>query len=198
MLAATTITIVVSAIVIIVHFETMTWLTKIVHRFHLPTRISLLLDVFILFAAHSLEVWIFAGGLYVANEIAGLGSLSGAFDGSARDYLYISLVNYTTLGYGEIVTTGHLHTICGFEALIGLLMRPPIPYSASPTGGKRTWNKVLSLAAGLEQTFEKRRVKPARRVAFAPEGEEGFYLRSEGLLHLSRHHSAAPGTARRT
>ncbi len=46
----------------------------------------------------------------------------GAHDSSARDYLYISLVNYTTLGYGEIVPTGHLRTICGFEALIGLLM----------------------------------------------------------------------------
>lgn len=83
---------------------------------------SLLLGVFALFAAHSLEVWIFAGGLYFASEIAQLGDLTGTFDGSARDYLYISLVNYTTLGYGEIVPTGHLRTICGFEALIGLLM----------------------------------------------------------------------------
>jgi len=122
MLAATAITIVVSALVIIVHFETMTWLTKIARRTHVPTRISLLVGVFTLFAAHSLEVWIFAGGLYFANEIVWLGSLSGAFDGSARDYLYISLVNYTTLGYGEIVPTGYLRTICGFEALIGLLM----------------------------------------------------------------------------
>ena len=88
----------------------------------LSTRLSLLLSVFTLFAAHSLEVWIFASGLYFAREIADLGDLKAAFDGSARDYLYISLVNYTTLGYGEIVPTGHLRTICGFEALIGLLM----------------------------------------------------------------------------
>ena len=122
MLAATTITIIISAIVILVHFETMTWLTKMARTTRLPTRLSLLLGVFALFAAHSLEVWIFAGGLYFAREIAQLGDLTGTFDGSARDYLYISLVNYTTLGYGEIVPTGHLRTICGFEALIGLLM----------------------------------------------------------------------------
>lgn len=122
MLAATAITIVVSALAIIVHFETMTWLTRIAARSRLPTRIGLLVGVFTLFAAHSLEVWIFAGGLYVANDIVGLGGFSGPFDGSARDYLYISLVNYTTLGYGEIVPTGNLRTICGFEALIGLLM----------------------------------------------------------------------------
>jgi hypothetical protein len=122
MLAATAITVIISAIVIIVHFETMTYLTKLGRATHLPTRISLLLGVFTLFAAHSLEVWIFAGGLYLANDVWELGTLSGAFDGSARDYLYISLVNYTTLGYGEIVPVGHLRTICGFEALIGLLM----------------------------------------------------------------------------
>lgn len=122
MLAATAITVVVSALAIIVHFETMTWLTKIASKTHLPTRAGLLIGVFTLFAAHSLEVWIFAGGLYVANDLMELGSFSGPFDGSARDYLYISLVNYTTLGYGEIVPVGHLRTICGFEALIGLLM----------------------------------------------------------------------------
>lgn len=122
MLAATVITVVVSALVILVHFETMTWLTKAARTTRLPTRISLLLGVFALFAAHSLEVWIFAGGLYFAREVVEIGDLTGAFDGSARDYLYISLVNYTTLGYGEIVPTGHLRTICGFEALMGLLM----------------------------------------------------------------------------
>jgi hypothetical protein len=122
MIAATFITVIVSAIVIIVHFETMTWLTKLGRLAHWRTRVGLLIGVFTLFVAHSAEVWVFAGGLYVATEILQPGSLSGAFDGSARDYLYISLVNYTTLGYGEIVPTGHLRTICGFEALIGLLM----------------------------------------------------------------------------
>ncbi len=122
MLAATLITLAVSAIVILVHFETMTWLTRLDRLTRWPPRIGLLFGLFTLFTAHSLEVWIFAGGLYFATEIMELGTLSGAFNGSARDYLYISLVNYTTLGYGEIVPTGHLRTICGFEALMGLLM----------------------------------------------------------------------------
>ena len=38
------------------------------------------------------------------------------------DGFYWTMVTMTTLGYGEIVPTGLLRTICGFEALIGLLM----------------------------------------------------------------------------
>ena len=123
MLAATAITIIISAIVILVHFETMTWLTKMARTTRLPTRLSLLLGVFVpCLRRIPWRSGYLAGGLYFAREIAQLGDLTGAFDGGARDYLYISLVNYTTLGYGEIVPTGHLRTICGFEALIGLLM----------------------------------------------------------------------------
>ena len=122
MIAATLLTCTVSAIVILVHFEVMTLMTKLANRVHWPVRVGLLVGVFVLFTAHSAEVWIFAGGLYIGAEILQIGGFDGPFDGRARDYLYISLVNYTTLGYGEIVPTGYLRTICGFEALIGLLM----------------------------------------------------------------------------
>jgi hypothetical protein len=122
MIVATLLTAVTSAIVILIHFEIMTLMSKLANRVRWPVRIGLLVGVLTLFLAHSIEVWVFAGALYVGQEILQLGTLDGAFDGSARDYLYISLVNYTTLGYGEIVPTGYLRTICGFEALIGLLM----------------------------------------------------------------------------
>ena len=56
MLAATAITVFVSELVILVHFETMTWLTRMARVTRLPTPLSLLLGVFALFAAHSLEV----------------------------------------------------------------------------------------------------------------------------------------------
>jgi len=122
MIVATVLTTFTSAIVILIHFEVMTLMSKLSNRVRWPVRVGLLVGVFTLFAAHSLEVWVFAGALYVATDLLHLGGFDGPFDGSARDYLYISLVNYTTLGYGEIVPTGYLRTICGFEALIGLLM----------------------------------------------------------------------------
>ena len=102
MIVATLLTAVTSAIVILIHFEIMTLMSKLANRVRWPVRIGLLVGVFTLFLAHSIEVWVFAGALYVGQEILQLGTLDGAFDGSARDYLYISLVNYTTLGYGVV------------------------------------------------------------------------------------------------
>lgn len=122
MITATLLTAATSAIVILIHFEVMTLMSKLANRVHWPVRIGLLVGVFTHFVAHSLEVWVFASALYLVIEVLNLGVFVGPFDGSAHDYLYISLVNYTTLGYGEIVPTGLLRTICGFEALIGLLM----------------------------------------------------------------------------
>ncbi|HCH57341.1 MAG TPA: hypothetical protein DEV64_09655 [Rhodospirillaceae bacterium] len=58
----------------------------------------------------------------MANDLLNTVSFDGLFDSSASDYLYISLVNYTTVSYDEFSLTRHLRTICGFAALVGLLM----------------------------------------------------------------------------
>jgi hypothetical protein len=131
------------AIVILVHFEAMSLMSKVADRVHWPVRIGLLVGVFTMLVAHSIEVWIFAGAIYLAIEVLHLGMVEGPFDGTARDYLYFSLVNYTTLGYGEIVPTGHLRTLSGFEALTGLLM---MAWSAAFTVFRLTdrWRSGLS------------------------------------------------------
>ena len=51
-----------------------------------------------------------------------LGRLEGTFTGSIRDYVYFSVVSYTSLGYGDIRPTAFVRIIAGFEAVIGLLM----------------------------------------------------------------------------
>lgn len=86
------------------------------------TRVKIILGVFLLFAAHSVEIWLFAGGVYFAKNVLMLGGLEGVFTETSRDYLYFSVVTYTSLGYGDIRPTGFIRTICGFEALIGILM----------------------------------------------------------------------------
>ena len=122
MLIATLLTSFITLLTILIHYEAI----NILHNWHGRTiggpRVKVVGGVFLLFAAHALEVWLFAVGLMLATHVLELGQLVGEFEESARDYLYMSLVTYTTVGYGDINPTGHLRTICGFEALIGLLM----------------------------------------------------------------------------
>ena len=122
MLTATILTSVTTAATILVHYEAL----RLVHYVHSHplggVRLKVVACVFMLFAAHSLEVWMFAATLYIAKDHLHMGTLVGVFDESWRDYLYFSVVTYASVGYGDIRPTGDIRTICGFEALTGILM----------------------------------------------------------------------------
>lgn len=122
MITAMILTGIISAMTIVIHYEAISF----VHRWHglnrLGVRKRAVLGVFILFAAHAVEIWLFALGILIATTVLNLGTLEGAFDGSIRDYLYFSVVTYAAVGYGDIRPTGDIRTICGFETLTGLLM----------------------------------------------------------------------------
>ncbi|WP_420405817.1 ion channel [Nisaea sp.] len=120
MILPTIISSVITALTIAIHYEVLVNLGRL--RLPIPSRLRVIAGVFAIFLAHVAEIWLFALGLFLTSEVVGLGTLNGAFDGSARDYLYFSTVTYTSLGYGDITPTGALRTICAFEALTGLLM----------------------------------------------------------------------------
>ena len=121
-LIATLLTCLITALTILVHYEAI----RFVHRWHArpwnSVRFSVIAGVFLLFAAHSFEIWLFAAGIYIAKNVLLLGGLEGAFTESTADYLYISVVTYAAIGYGDIRPTGFIRTMCGFEALTGILM----------------------------------------------------------------------------
>lgn len=79
-------------------------------------RFQVLAGVFLLFTAHSVEIWLFAVGICFAQEVLLLGRQEGAFDGTTADYLFMSVVTYASVGYGDIRPTGFIRTMCGFEA----------------------------------------------------------------------------------
>ncbi len=122
MLAATILSSLIAILTILIHFEAINALHHWRGEVWGGIRVKIISGIFLLFAAHSVEIWLFAGGIYLAKNVFMLGELTGVFDGSVRDYLYFSVVAYTTLGYGDIRPTGFIRTICGFEALIGILM----------------------------------------------------------------------------
>lgn len=96
--------------------------------FH-PT-IQIGLSVYILIVSHFIEVVIFAIGFYISVEYAEIGLLKGDFTGDFREYIYFSLVSYTSLGIGDVYPYGPIRLLTGIEALTGLLM---IGWSASIT-----------------------------------------------------------------
>jgi hypothetical protein len=116
---------------IVIHYEVLFQLSK---RLSLTKRITpsykVLICVFTIFLAHVVEIWLFGLGYYFSSQLDGIGNLFGktANHGIVLDYVYLSFVTYTTLGYGDLVASGYLRYLTGVEALVGLIL---ITWSAS-------------------------------------------------------------------
>lgn len=118
---------------VVIHYEALRLLAIHVEDLKLPFRVRLRMAMVMLaiIVTHVLEILVFALGLYLAVQVVGVGDLAGQVkNGTFHDYLYFSLVSYTTLGFGDIYPTAGLRIITGVEALTGLLM---ITWSASFT-----------------------------------------------------------------
>ena len=74
-----------------------------------------------LFAVHVIDIALYAVGFYIASDVLGLGELQGEGAAGALGHFYTSAVIYTTLGFGDVIPSGHLRTLTATEALNGLL-----------------------------------------------------------------------------
>lgn len=126
-LVATIITII---LVVTIHYEVLTHLSKTHFRREWPVRLLLPVGVLIVIFTHVIEVWLFGVTYLVLFTLGGVGEIVGNFDYGMLDCVYFSFVNYTTLGYGDLVPVGHIRFIAGSEALVGLVV---IAWSASFT-----------------------------------------------------------------
>ena len=135
---------VISAVLVIltvgIHYEMLRALTRLRPRLSRLVRGGMPFMVLGLMVAHTIEIFVFGAAFYVLDGVGGFGSLQGAYEGSARDYVYFSGVVYTTLGFGDLIAVGAMRTMAGIEALTGLLM---IGWSTSFTflQMQRHWGK---------------------------------------------------------
>lgn len=83
--------------------------------------ITLLLVVQLIVLVHVLEAALYGGGFAYGSAL-GLGAFKQTDSMNWMDYLYFSLVNYNTLGLGDIYPTGHLRFLAGVEAVNGFLL----------------------------------------------------------------------------
>lgn len=70
---------------------------------------------------HAFEAFIYAL-VFRWSQSLGLGGFKPGEPLSLMDVYYFSLVNYTTLGLGDIYPSGHLRFLAGMESLGGFLL----------------------------------------------------------------------------
>jgi len=110
------------AVAVLIHFEALNMLSILTPRIPIRHRLRVLIGVLGALIAHVMEIFLFAFGYYFMVNHAGFGTLIGRFDHSMMDYVYFSFVNFTTLGFGDIVATGDIRFLTALEALTGLVL----------------------------------------------------------------------------
>ncbi len=113
---------------VIIHYEILRLLSKLIPRLQVKHRLRVVIGVFGTICAHVVEIWLFALAFYLMLLHGGFGDVIGVVNGSLLDCVYFSFVNYTTVGYGDMIPTEHLRFLVGLEAITGLSL---ITWSAS-------------------------------------------------------------------
>lgn len=128
-LIASGLTIALVCLCVLLHFEALNILTRLLPTGYHRRRSSLVLQVLGLLLVHIAEIWIFGAGVWLLVEVLGIGSIVGDVQG-LPDYVYFSAMIYTTVGFGDLVPLGPLRVLAGTEAVTGLAL---ITWSASYT-----------------------------------------------------------------
>ncbi len=115
-------------LVVLIHHEALLRLNSILGRMRQSHRFRLVVAVFGVLLAHTVEVWTFAAAYFFMHHAEGWGQLTGNFGGSLLDTVYFSFTTFTTLGYGDIQPEGDLRYLTGIEGLTGFVL---ITWSAS-------------------------------------------------------------------
>ena len=123
-------TIIVIVLAVALHYEVLTHLAEKHFKRAWPSRFLLPVGVIIVIITHVVEVWLFAFLYYFLIPLENTGEVVGEFSNTVLDCAYFSFVNYTSLGYGDIVPIGHIRFTAGSEALTGLVL---IAWTASFT-----------------------------------------------------------------
>ena len=99
----------------------MSWVMSAATRRTFTTPARLLLALYGLGGAHILEAGLYAIGFSLGDNL-GIGGFEQEDVNSFMDVFYFSLVNYSSLGLGDIYPTGHFRFLAGVEALNGFLL----------------------------------------------------------------------------
>jgi len=119
------------ALVVLLHYEGLVWLSGRMQRTAVgPQRSKVLYGIYVLLAMHVAEIWIFGILIRLLLNVGGAGHVVGMQGVNLMDAVYLSAITFTTVGFGDLVPVGALRFVTGTEALTGLML---ITWSASFT-----------------------------------------------------------------
>ncbi|WP_444994477.1 ion channel [Aliikangiella sp. IMCC44359] len=119
---------IIIAVVVLIHYEILHQLTRLLPKLNIKHNFKIVFGVFGALLAHMVEVWVFAIAYYCMIQFDGWGTFEGNFSGTLMDCAYFSFTTYTTLGFGDIQPLGSVRYLTGIESLTGLVL---VTWSAS-------------------------------------------------------------------
>lgn len=122
LLAVTVVNCIVVAIAVLIHYEFLYRLTRLLPTLKVKHHFRIVIAVAGSFVAHVVEIWVFSLAYFLMVSVLNLGSFEGNFDGGLLDCFYFSFTTYTTLGFGDIQPFGEVRYLTGIESLTGLLL----------------------------------------------------------------------------
>jgi Ion channel len=121
--------ILIVVVCVTMHYESLRLLGRTLGA-HVHKRIGVLLVMIGLLVAHGLEIWVFALGYVLAANAHDMGGIVGVENPDIIDFMYLSSMVYSTVGFGDLVPVGAMRMLTAAESLTGLSM---ITWSASFT-----------------------------------------------------------------
>ncbi len=105
----------------LIHYVAMRWLYRSVVDWGVAKALKSQLLLAALVLVHLVEAGVYALAFGLGAQL-GLGGFIQSEPVTAMSTFYFSLVNYTSLGLGDIYPSGHLRFIAGLESLNGFLL----------------------------------------------------------------------------
>ena len=139
------------------HYESLKLLNAALPPLPIPGRLRPLVLLIAVFAAHVLEMLMYAVPYHLLPRLADVGTLSSGAAASFTSCLYFSAETFTSLGFGDVTPSGPLRLLAGMETLNGLLL---VGWSASyiHLAMERFWP-----VAGWQTAERRREVRPGHR-----------------------------------
>ena len=116
--------VVLVGLTLVIHYEVLRIASDRLAELPLRPRAKIVFLVFAAFVAHTLEIWLYAAGYFIADRLDA-GHLSNQFGGrisTFADCVYFSAATFSTLGLGDVVPVGDVRMLAGIEPLNGLVL----------------------------------------------------------------------------